>query len=76
MEKVCLEVDLQERGSRKADEVREEPGIDKISGKLRWGVTDIHVAERSDADSHTRFQMSSTHFSFSISHPWMNRRLD
>lgn len=29
MQKVCLEVGLQERGSRKADEVGEEPGSDK-----------------------------------------------
>lgn len=76
MEKVCLEVDLQDRGSRKADEIEEEPGIGKISRRLRWGVTDIRMAERSDANSHTRFQMSSPRFPFSISHLWMDRRLD
>lgn len=76
MQKVCLEVGLQERGSRKADEVEEEPGSDKISRRLCWEVTDIRRAERSDRGSHIGFQMSSTPFPFSISHPWIDGRLN
>lgn len=34
LEKVCLEVDLQGGGSGKADESREDPGIDGISRRV------------------------------------------
>lgn len=56
MKKMCLEVDLQGRGSGEADESRKDLELIESQGgcrkaqKLPLGLVDNHMAERSDAE--------------------------
>lgn len=53
MKKMCLEVDLQGRGSGEADESRKDLELIESQGGCRnlpLGLVDNHMAERSDAE--------------------------